>query len=195
MWLWCYIIFLPDALIKLTEIRFIIIPGPVREPESLQKFPMNLQRVHPNFPDCTWFCKDSKLWLSICYSILQYKTNKANTSRAASKAQNCVSDEADGYFMLKYVLSPNLVICVSLFQISGAKKKKKKKKNNQSCSTAMKIWLFHSSQESIWQQIHNGKQGALRINISHTRSLRGYWNFWKSKIWLCYETQPWGKSM
>ena len=40
------------------------------------------------------------------------------------KARNYVYDAAVGYFMLKYVLSPNLIIFVSLFQISGAKKKK-----------------------------------------------------------------------
>ena len=65
------------------------------------------------------------------YSVRQ---TKPTPPKQPQKAQNYVSDAADGCFMLKYVLSPNLVIFVSLFQISGAKKKK-----NPACSTAKKI--------------------------------------------------------
>jgi hypothetical protein len=55
------------------------------------------------------------------YSVRQ---TKPTPPEQPQKAQNYVSDAADGCFMLKYVLSPNLVIFVSLFQISGAKRKK-----------------------------------------------------------------------
>ena len=59
---------------------------------------------------------------SLDYSVRQ---TKPTPPEQPQKAQNYVSDTADGCYMLKYVLSANLVIFVSLFQISGAKRKEK----------------------------------------------------------------------
>ena len=105
----------------------------------------------------SWYIKNMFQIRRRSRSTAQCSACKTTHLEQSQKAQKYVSDAADGYFMLKYVLSPNLVFFFCF-------KSQVSKKTPCLLYTATKIWqILHSSQESIWQQIHDPKSSGATV--------------------------------